>query len=468
MIDYRAATRVHVARLADSPQARRSLILNLACMKGHLVKDECVTKYRPPQMPKETDLTKSPLYDEKDKYALTGVLNEDTGAYGYTSRSATQPFVNKGGQHFRDAFQSKNGLTFKQCADTLEALLDKDCALSEEAQFAAGQTILNFRRLYAAEAHWGHAEKVVMKTLAEHGLMSMAETEKLDASLMFEERNKNLLKRNTSLAGPWLHKLDTRLQEMRSGYDPAVVKDLNQREIADMKNLPIAHFKLNEKGNGFEDCSCANAVACINHARLMSGQQRLSKEEIIVIISCLHAVYDDTSSIRHTLHEVARGCFAGAGYPLEDADAFYSNVCRKAAQEYYGGRNLSDCGASVSWFARRCQNIRFRHILKVVSALQQGPHRLGGTSIAKDLDDIIVAELLAAAELQLSQRLRLSQQACTAWAAPAVPRILTISSLLSLWPQLNSSLASAFALFSRAGTARAAPILPRILMISSC
>ncbi|RWO14900.1 MAG: type III effector HopG1, partial [Mesorhizobium sp.] len=73
-------------------------------------------------------------------------------------------------------------------------------------------------------------------------------------------------------------------------------------------------FKLNEKGNGFEDCSglgdsftCANAVACINHARLMSGQQCLSKEEVIVIIACLNAVYDDTSSIRHTLHEIARG-----------------------------------------------------------------------------------------------------------------------------------------------------------------
>ncbi|GLS33036.1 hypothetical protein SAMN04488498_14616 [Mesorhizobium albiziae] len=347
MIDYRAATRAHVARLADSTQARRSLILNLACMKGHLVKDECVAKYRPPQVPKDPDLTKSLLYDRKNKYALTGVLNEDTGAYGYTSRSAIQPFVNKGAQHFRDALQREKGLTFKQCTETLEALLDKDCTLSEEAQFAAGQTILNFRQVYAAEAHWGNAEKVVMKTLAEHGLLSLAETEKLDATLMFEDPHKNKLKRNTSLMGPWLHKLDTRLQEMRSAYDPAVVEDLNHRDIADMKNLPIAHFKLNEKGNGFEDCSglgdsftCANSVACINHARLMSGQQRLSKEEVIVVISCLNAVYDDTSSIRHTLHEVARGCFAGAGYAIEDADAFYSDVCQKAAEEYYGGRNL--------------------------------------------------------------------------------------------------------------------------------
>ncbi|GLR46166.1 hypothetical protein GCM10007880_66840 [Mesorhizobium amorphae] len=348
MIDYRAATGAHVAQLANSTEARGSLVLNLACMKGHLVKDECVAKYRPPQVPKDPDLTKSPLYEQKNKYALTGVLNEDTGAYGYTSRSVTQPFVNKGAKHFRDTLQDEKGLTFKRCTETLEALLQKDSGLSEGAQFAAGQAILNFRQVYAADAHWGHAENVVMKTLVEHGLLSLAETAKLDATLMFEDPGKNKLKRNTSLAGPWLHKLDTRLQEIRSGHDPAVVADLNHPQIADMRYLPIAHFKLNEQGNGFEDCSglgdsftCANAVACINHARLMSGQQRLSKKEVTVIIACLNAVYDDTSSIRHTLHEVARGCFAGAGYTIEDADEFYAGVCRKAAEEYYGGRNLS-------------------------------------------------------------------------------------------------------------------------------
>ncbi|MGY4412091.1 hypothetical protein ACVWW4_003827 [Bradyrhizobium sp. LB7.1] len=44
MIDYRAATRVHVARLVDSTQARQSLVLSLACMKGHLINDECVAQ----------------------------------------------------------------------------------------------------------------------------------------------------------------------------------------------------------------------------------------------------------------------------------------------------------------------------------------------------------------------------------------------------------------------------------------
>ncbi|WP_205839391.1 XopAG/AvrGf1 family type III secretion system effector [Neorhizobium huautlense] len=346
MIDYRAATRVHVARLVDGAEARASLLLNLGCMKGHLVKNECVTKYRPPQVPKDTDLTRSQLYDQKNKYALTGVLNEETGAYGYTSRSITHPFVNKGVRHFEDTIRSEKGQTLKRCKETLEALLEKDCGLGEEAQFAAGQAILNFRQIYAA--HWGHAEKVIMKTLVEHGFLSPVETEKLDATLMFEDPDKNKLKRNTSVMGPWLHKFDTRLQEIRSGHEPAVVADLNDPQIADMKYLPIAHFKLNEQGNGFEDCSglgdsftCANAVACINHARLMSGQQRLSKEEVIVIIACFNAVYDDATSIRHTLHEIARGCFAGAGYTLADADEFYAGVCRKAAEEYYGGRNLS-------------------------------------------------------------------------------------------------------------------------------
>ncbi|MES5486693.1 XopAG/AvrGf1 family type III secretion system effector [Bradyrhizobium sp. INPA03-11B] len=348
MIDYRAATYVHVARLVDSKQAHESLALNLACMKGHLVKDECVAKYGPPKVPKDPDLTRSPLYDRKNKYALTGVLNEETGAYGYTSRSVTRPFVNKGVQHFRNALQSEKGLTFKQCTEKFEALICKDCGLGEDAQFAAGQAILNFRQVYADNAHWGHAEKVVMQMLSKQGLLSVAETDRIDASLMFEDPNKNLFKRNRSWIGPRLHQLDIWLTEMRSGRDSVLGKNLNHREIKDTKNLPVAHFKLNERGNGFEDCSgmgdsftCVNAVACINHARLMSGQPRLSREDVIVIIACLNAVYDDTTSIRHTLHEVARGCFAGAGYTIEDADEFYEEVCRKAAQEYYGGRNLS-------------------------------------------------------------------------------------------------------------------------------
>ncbi|MGY3133988.1 hypothetical protein ACVWZM_004670 [Bradyrhizobium sp. USDA 4501] len=348
MIDYRAATYVYVGRLVDSKEACTSLVRNLSCMKGHLVKDDCVAKYRPPKVPKDPDLTKSPLYDKKGKYALTGVLNEETGAYGYTSRSITHPFVNKGMQHFQDAIQSDKGLTFKQCIERLEALLDKDCGLEEDVQFVAGQAILNFRQVYAADDRWGNAENVVMQTLSEQGWLSREETSRLDATFMFEDPNMNPLKRNKSWVGPNLHQLDGWLQERRSRHGRVTGDELNYAKMDDLKYLPIAHVKLNEQSNGFEDCSglgdsftCANAVACINHARLMSGQPRLSKEEVVVIIACLNAVYDDTTSIRHTLHEVARGCFAGAGYTIEDADEFYEGVCRNAAQEYYGGRYLS-------------------------------------------------------------------------------------------------------------------------------
>ena len=115
-----------------------------------------------------------------------------------------------------------------------------------------------------------------------------------------------------------------------------------------MENLPIAHFKLNEQGNGVEDCSglgdsftCANAAACINHSRIMSGENRLSKYDVSVLVACLNAVYDDASSERHTLHEIARGCFVGAGYTTKDADQFYEAVCRNSSQEFYGGKSLA-------------------------------------------------------------------------------------------------------------------------------
>ncbi|TCK32019.1 hypothetical protein B0G84_9147 [Paraburkholderia sp. BL8N3] len=347
MTDYRAATRVHLIHMLNTEQAHQSLVKNLMCLKGQLVKADLVARYNPPHVPKDPDLTKSSRYEAKNKYALTGVPNEETGARGYTSRSITQPFVNKGYQHFKDACEAK-GLSPKQSIESLESLLKKDNGLSENAQFAAGQTILNFRQVYAAEEHWGHAENVVMKTLADHGLLSSDETYKIDASLMFEDPSKSVLKRNTGVMGPLLHKLETWVQEFRLRNDAAALEDLKPMAASkNMENLPIAHFKLNEQGNGFEDCSglgdsftSANAVACINHARLMSGEERLSKDDVAVLIGCLNAVYDDASGSRHTLHEIARGCFAGAGYTVKDADRFYEKVCKEAAEEFYGGKNM--------------------------------------------------------------------------------------------------------------------------------
>ncbi|MGF6547266.1 hypothetical protein [Paraburkholderia youngii] len=188
-----------------------------------------------------------------------------------------------------------------------------------------------------------------MKTLAEHGFLLLDETAKIDQSLMFEDTSKSIFKRNTGVMGPQLHRLETRIAKFRYRDDPEALEDLKPMIASkNMENLPIAHFKLNERGNGFEDCSgfgdsftCANAVACINHARLMSGEERLSKDDVVVLIGCLNAVYDDASGFRHTLHEIARGCFAGAGYTIEEADRFYEEVCKKAAEEHYGGKNIA-------------------------------------------------------------------------------------------------------------------------------
>lgn len=72
----------------------------------------------------------------------------------------------------------------------------------------------------------------------------------------------------------------------------------------------------------------------------MSGRERLSRDEVIVLIACLNAVYDNAGGIRHTLQEIARGCFVGAGYTVAEADDFYRRLCKNAAEMFYGGRNL--------------------------------------------------------------------------------------------------------------------------------
>ncbi|PPT99534.1 type III effector HopG1 [Xanthomonas arboricola pv. arracaciae] len=348
MSDYRAATKVHLRHLFDSQQARQSLLTNVACLKGERVKDECIAKYAPTHVPANPDLSKSPLYEAKNKYSLTGVPNAQTGASGYTSRSITQPFINRGMQHFKQASQSDQALSLKQCMELLERALESNDTLGKQAQHAAGQAILNFRQVYASDEHWGHPEKVIMKTLIANGLLSQEQTDRIDATLMFEDPSISVLKRNTSVAGPLFQQLETKLQSRRLRDRPEALADfMEMAKQKNMEGLPIVHFKLNAQGNGFEDCSglgdsftSANAIACINHARLMSGEPRLSKQDVGVAVACLNAVYDDASSIRHSLHEIARGCFAGAGYTTEDADVFYENICKDAAQAFYAGRSM--------------------------------------------------------------------------------------------------------------------------------
>lgn len=347
MTDYRAATKLHVERLMDTPEAQASLVKSLTCLKGMLVKPELVTKYNPPNVPQDFDLTKSVAYNKKGKYAVLGAPNEETGARGYVSRTITQPFVNKGLKHFRKDSEER-GASLKQCVDNLEALLEGDGKFNKEAQFAAGRAILNFRQVYANDEHWGHAEKVVMKTLEDRGLLLKEETEKVDATLLFEDPSKSVFTRNKSVMGPFFQKLDTRIHQHLLKDDPEALKDfMYMAEQKNIEGLPIAHFKVNEQWNGFEDASglgdsftSANAIAAVNHARLMSGEPLLSREDVAVLVACLNAVYDDASGIRHSLHEVARGCYAGAGYTIGDADLFYGAVCKKAAEEFYGGKAL--------------------------------------------------------------------------------------------------------------------------------
>ncbi|WP_372392321.1 XopAG/AvrGf1 family type III secretion system effector [Xanthomonas sp. NCPPB 3582] len=348
MSDYRAATKVHVSHLFDTKNARESLLTNLSCLKGERIKQECIAKYAPAQVPADPDLSKSQIYDKKNKYSLTGVANAETGASGYISRSITHPFINRGMQHFKQASNSDKALSLKQCMESLQRALDGNDTLGAQAQHAAGQAILNFRQVYAADEHWGHPEKVIMKTLIANGLLSQEQTDRIDATLMFEDPSTSILKRNTSIAGPFLQKLDTKIQSRRLQDQPEALADfMEMAKQKNMEGLPIAHFKLNAEGTGFEDCSglgdsftSANAVACINHARLMSGEPRLSKQDVAVVVACLNAVYDDASSIRHSLHEIARGCFVGAGYSTEDADTFYEQICKDAAQAFYAGKSM--------------------------------------------------------------------------------------------------------------------------------
>lgn len=349
MTDYRVATRVYLSRLVDSKAAHALMSNNVQCLKGTHVKKEAVEQFNPTKLPKNFDLTQSAAYDRKNKYSLIGVRNEETGSFGYTSRSATHPFVAEGWDHFFEATRGENGVTPKQCVETLEALLERGDTLSAEAQFAAGQLLLIYRQAYADDENWGNAESVVLADLYRHGLASKAEADKIELTRppYQEDMDMGWARRNTSLLGPMLQHTDIWWQEHILRKDPETIKSINNLHVADLQYTPLSHFKLNEQGNGFEDCSglgdsftSLNATACLNHARLMSGRERLSRDEVIVLIACLNAVYDNAGGIRHTLQEIARGCFVGAGYTVAEADDFYRRLCKNAAEMFYGGRNL--------------------------------------------------------------------------------------------------------------------------------
>ncbi|PPU95582.1 type III effector HopG1 [Xanthomonas hyacinthi] len=347
MLDFRAATKVHVAQAANTAQARQSLRKTLDCVIGSRVRTDALERYGVTQRPREWDLRQSEKYDRKNGYSLSGVRNEASGSMGYVSRSITSPAVNRGANHLNRATSGTHALSPRQAMESLQAALQRADTLDPAAQFAAGQALLTFRRVYAAPENWGDSEKVILATLYAHGLVSKTEADKIEDDRPSQPGDlaKGIANRNRGVLGPILHRADMLWQERILKRDAAAIDDLKQSE--DLAGVPFAHFKLNDTGSGFEDCSGwgssftgLNVAAYLNHARLMSGEQRLSMDEVKTIVACLNAVWDNAGSVRHTLRETAHGCFVGAGYTVEDADEFHAQVCRDAAQAFYGGKQL--------------------------------------------------------------------------------------------------------------------------------
>ncbi|MFH0303154.1 XopAG/AvrGf1 family type III secretion system effector [Bradyrhizobium sp. 31Argb] len=345
MVDYRAATKVHIKNLVNTEQAHDSIMKNIKCLVGREMTFEGISKHAPTMVPESLDLTSSPQYLRKNKYSLSGVKNEETGSTGYASRTITRPFIERGLNDFIEKVESERSLSPKEAVEALEAHLNGDRRLCDDAQLVAGQAFLTFSRVY--ENNWGSAHKVLMPYLHEKGWLSLAENKKMGMTRPFarEDMEMGLLRRNTSVMGPFFHDASVHLHRALSGMGLVPSKDFSHREVREMRYLPISHFKLNDVGNGFEDCSglsdsftSFNVAVCINHARMMNGEERLSKDDVVALVGCLNAVFDNASGVRHTLQENARGCFAGAGYATEDGDDFYRNVCKNASDEFYCGK----------------------------------------------------------------------------------------------------------------------------------
>lgn len=349
MTDFRAATKVYLGRQVDNEQSHASLLTNIQCIKGGRINKQIVAEKNPQRVPEQFDLTQSEAYLKKDKYSLLGVPNEETGSTGYTSKSITRPFVNRGYSDFIATMTGEKAGTPKQRMEVLEELLNKDPGLTRDTLFAACQGLATFRKVYCNDKNWGDNEKIVNQELAKIGWLSIEDTDKIENTRPFQKGDMamNILKRNTTLIGPTLHKADVYIQETILKKDAETIKDLKHPAIEELlSQLPVAHFKVNEKGNGFEDSSglgdsftSLNITSYINHSRLMSGEQRLSPDDVSVIIACLYAI-DDANSIRHTLGEIVRGCYVGAGYKIEEANEFYDRICREASEAYYGGIQL--------------------------------------------------------------------------------------------------------------------------------
>ncbi|MGF6265290.1 hypothetical protein OKW49_006283 [Paraburkholderia youngii] len=345
MVDYRAATKVHLKNLLNTEQAHDSIMKSITCLKGGHMRLEDVARHGQKMVPRNLDITQSPQYTKKNKYSLMAVRNDETGSTGYISRTITRPFIERGINNFTQEIQSNRALSPKQAVDALDSYLSKDRRFGGYAQLAAGQAFLIFSRTY--EDNWGTSHKILMPFLGRNGWLDLAENNRIGTTRPFspEDMKKGLLRRNTSVMGPFFHDIYVRSYSAAEQKGLMSPRDFSHREVREMRYVPIAHFKMNDSQDGIEDSSgfgdsftSYNVAVCINHARMMSNEARLSKADVVALIGCLNAVYDNASSVRHSLQETARGCFAGAGYTIDDADDFYKAACKNAAIEFYGGK----------------------------------------------------------------------------------------------------------------------------------
>lgn len=163
MLDFRSATKVHLKELINTKEARDSIALNISCILGERIKPALLTEHGVVQAPVAFDITKQDDFELKNKYSLLGVPNNDTGSYGYASRSILNPFIEKGEKHHAQAIASDQALAPRDCVAALQPMLKNSQSLIPEAQFRAGQALLILRPLYCGPKTWGDAHKVLRK-----------------------------------------------------------------------------------------------------------------------------------------------------------------------------------------------------------------------------------------------------------------------------------------------------------------
>jgi hypothetical protein len=350
MLDFRSAIHAYLSYTTNTPEARALIENSIECILGKHFQEEAIHQFAPSQRPEQPDLTKTEAYTKHNKYSLSGTPNLETGATGYTSQTITHPFKNRGYSDFSNALKNREeSLTPKQSVDTLYNQLQHDPCFSAKSQFAAGQALMIVRKAYEEKKHWGSFHKIIMKELEDRGYMSTQESPELESTRPFrpQDLEKGMLRRNSPVLSPLFYEADLFIQRHILKKPESVHNDLAQQDAKIFKELPFVQLKMNDALTSIEDCSGLgdsytgyNCIMNINHARILSGKRTLNQEEIGIVTACLNAVYEDTGSIRHTFQELARANFSAGGYKIEDGDAFYDQMCSKAAEAFYAGKKI--------------------------------------------------------------------------------------------------------------------------------